>query len=374
MKIAQVAPLYESVPPKFYGGTERVVSYLTEELVHEGHDVTLFASGDSKTSARLYPICDRALRLEGNQVSDPVAHHVRMIGTVAKLASEFDIIHFHIDYIHFPSTTAHRIPSLTTLHGRLDIPDVIPLYRDFTDINLVSISNAQRSPIPWANWVGTVYHGLPEDHFEVKSDPEGYLAFLGRFSPEKGVDRAVEIAKRVGIPLKIAAKVDKADKDYFETHIRKLLDDPLIEWVGEIGESEKSDFLGNARALLFPINWPEPFGLVMIEAMACGTPVIAYPRGSVPEVIEHGKTGFIVNSIEEAVAALDKLSGFDRNGCRREFVERFSASRMCLDYLDVYKRLLGSSVDGSSNGKIAIAGAVPGGAYSCQLTSSTSQK
>ncbi len=339
MKIAQVAPLYESVPPRLYGGTERVTSYLTEELVRQGHDVTLFASGDSTTRARLRPICERALRLEGKKVIDPLAHHIKMVEMVAQEADEFDVIHFHIDYLHFPVTRRQKIAAVTTLHGRLDIPDVIAVYRLFNDMNLVSISNAQRAPMPWANWAATVHHGLPEDLYTPREVPGKYLAFLGRISPEKRVDRAIEIAKRAGMPIKIAAKIDAVDKEYFDLNIAKLLKDPLVEYVGEIGEEDKSDFLGNARAVLFPIDWPEPFGLVMIEALACGTPVIAYRMGSVPEVIDDGTTGYIVSSLDEAVKAVHRTGSLDRKVCRQVFEERFSARRMCLDYVEVYKRL-----------------------------------
>jgi glycosyltransferase involved in cell wall biosynthesis len=339
MKIAQVAPLFESVPPKLYGGTERVVSYLTEEFVRQGHDVTLFASGDSTTGAKLYPICERALRLEGRKVIDPIAHHVRMIETVAREANEFDVVHFHVDYLHFPVTRRQNITAVTTMHGRLDIPDTLPVYREFNEMNLVSISDAQRKPMPWANWIATVYHGVPEQMYTPGTGAGGYLAFLGRISPEKRVDRAIEIARRVGMPLKIAAKIDAVDREYFDSKISKLFADPLVEYIGEISEREKADFLGNAHALLFPIDWPEPFGLVMIEAMACGTPVIAYRMGSVPEVLDAGATGYLVDNQDEAVKAVDCISLLDRKICRKVFEERFSARRMCLDYLDVYKRL-----------------------------------
>jgi glycosyltransferase involved in cell wall biosynthesis len=339
MRIAQVAPLYESVPPKLYGGTERVVSYLTDELVRQGHDVTLFASADSVTKAKLRPVCDRALRLEGKKVIDPIAHHIRMIEMVAQEATKFDVVHFHIDYLHFPVTRRQKMNSVTTLHGRLDIPELGPLYQEFWDMNLVSISNAQRLPLIWANWIGTVHHGLPEDLYKPTTTPSSYLAFLGRISPEKRVDRAIEIATRLEMPIKIAAKVDAADNEYFEAKIRKLLDHPLVEYVGEIGEREKGQFLGNAAALLFPIDWPEPFGLVMIEAMACGTPVIAYRLGSVPEIIDEGTTGFMVNNIDEAVKAVGRLNSIDRTICRRVFEERFSVQRMARDYVELYKRI-----------------------------------
>lgn len=339
MKIAQVAPLYESVPPQLYGGTERVVAYLTNELVSQGHEVTLFASGDSETLAELRPVCARALRLEGKRVSDPVAHHMRMLEMVAQEALEFDIVHYHVDYMHFPITRRLRIPSVTTLHGRVDIADAHPLYREFAEMPLVSISNAQREPIPWANWVATVYHGLPEDLYVPQKVTGKYLAFLGRICPEKRLDRAIEIARRAGMPLRIAAKVDAGDLAYFEAEIRKLLDDPLIEFIGEIGEREKSEFLGNAYALLFPIDWPEPFGLAMIEAMACGTPVIAYRMGSVPEVIQDGVTGCIVADFDGAMTAVERVGSVDRRNCRQVFERRFSARRMTADYLAVYRQI-----------------------------------
>ncbi len=339
MRIAQVAPLYESVPPKYYGGTERVVSYLTEELVRQGHDVTLYASGDSVTKAHLVAPCRRSLRLD-KHCMDQLAHHVLMLEMVFKDPDRFDIIHFHIDYMHFPISRRHRTPHLTTLHGRLDIPDLVPLYQEFREVPVVSISNSQREPLPWLNWQGTVYHGLPEDLYTFREEPGGYLAFLGRISPEKRVDRAIEIARRIGMPIKIAAKVDNVDKDYFEDVVEPLLRNPLVEYVGEIGEGEKDEFLGNAYALLFPIDWPEPFGLVMIEAMACGTPVIAYRRGSVPEVLEEGVTGFIVQGLEDAIEAVRRVPTLSRRRCREVFEERFSASRMVRDYLTIYKRLL----------------------------------
>jgi len=339
LRIAQVAPLYESVPPKYYGGTERVVSYLTEELVRQGHDVTLYASGDSVTKAHLVAPCRRSLRLDKHCI-DQLAHHVLMLEMVFKEPDRFDIIHFHIDYIHFPISRRYRTPHLTTLHGRLDIPDLVPLYQEFREVPVVSISNAQREPLYWLNWQGTIYHGLPEDLYTFREEPGEYLAFLGRIAPEKRVDRAIEIAKRIGMPIKIAAKVDKVDKDYFEDVVEPLLRNPLVEYVGEIGEGEKDEFLGNAYALLFPIDWPEPFGLVMIEAMACGTPVIAYRRGSVPEVVEEGGTGFIVQGLEDAIEAVRRVPTLSRKRCREVFEERFSASRMVRDYLTIYQRLL----------------------------------
>jgi glycosyltransferase involved in cell wall biosynthesis len=339
MRIAQVAPLYESVPPKYYGGTERVVSYLTEELVHQGHEVTLFASGDSVTKARLIAGCRRSLRLD-KQCIDQVAHHIVMLEHVFQQAAEFDIIHFHVDYLHFPLSRRRSTAHVTTLHGRLDIPDLVPLYQEFRDMPVISISNVQRKPLPSANWQATVYHGLPADLYRFRAQPGSYLAFLGRISPEKRVDRAIEIAKRVRIPLKIAAKVDRVDKKYFKSTIEPLLGDPLIEVVGEIGDGEKDEFLGNAFALLSPIDWPEPFGLVMIEAMACGTPVIAYRGGAVPEIMEEGHTGFIVEELEDAVEAVRRVPKLSRKGCREVFENRFTATRMANDYVRVYEWLI----------------------------------
>ena len=339
LRIAQVAPLYESVPPTHYGGTERIVSYLTEELVAQGHDVTLFASGDSRTKATLVAACPRSLRLDPACV-DQLAHHVLMLERVMQRADEFDIVHFHIDYLHFPLSRRQRLTQVTTLHGRLDIPDLVPLYNEFREMPLVSISNAQRAPLPWVNWQDTVYHGLPVDRYRFRPETGQYLACLGRISPEKGIDRAIEIAKQVAIPLKIAAKVDRADRDYFAQVIEPLLDHPLVEYLGEIGDDRKDEFLGNAYALLFPIDWPEPFGIVMIEAMACGTPVIAYSSGSVPEVMEQGRTGFIVDQLEDAVQAVRRVPLLSRARCREIFEERFTAARMARDYLDVYTRLI----------------------------------
>jgi glycosyltransferase involved in cell wall biosynthesis len=341
MRIAQVAPLFESVPPKRYGGTERVVSYLTEELVRQGHDVTLFASGDSVTAARLIAACRRSLRLDKDCV-DQLAHQVVLLEKVFRQAGEFDVIHFHVDYTHFPLSRRSPMPHVTTLHGRLDIPDLIPLYLEFPEMPLVSISNAQREPLPWVNWLATVYHGLPEGLYRFRKERGTYFAFLGRICPEKRVDRAIEIAKQARMPLKIAAKVDLVDRDYFETAIRPLLRDPLVEYVGEIGEQEKGEFLGNAYALLFPIDWPEPFGLVMIEAMACGTPVIAYREGSVSEVVDEGRTGFIVDTLEEAIQAAERIPELRRADCREVFERRFTVTRMARDYLRVYQSLLDS--------------------------------
>src|SRR5213596_1199277 len=340
MRIAQVAPLSESVPPKRYGGKERIVSYLTEELVRQGHDVTLFASGDSATRARLVAACRRSLRLNDRCI-DWMAHHVLMLEQVFQRAHEFDVVHFHIDYLHFPLSRRTSVPQVTTLHGRLDLPDLVPLYEQFRDMLVLSISNAQREPLPWANWQATIYHGLPEDLFQFRSKPGSYLAFLGRISPEKRVDRAIEIAKRTGIPLKVAAKVDPVDKDYFEREIEPLLRDSAVaECVGEISDEEKDEFLGNAYALLFPIDWPEPFGLVMIEAMACGTPVIAYDGGAVSEVIEEGQTGFIVKELKDAAEAVRRVPELSRACCREAFEKRFTAARMASNYLQVYERVI----------------------------------
>jgi len=342
MKIAQIAPLAECVPPKLYGGTERIVSFLTEELVRQGHEVTLFASGDSVTSAELVACCDMALRLNP-AVRDPLPYHIMMLEHVRRRAHEFDVLHFHIDLLHFPliKEFAHR--TVTTLHGRLDLPDLKPFYQAFPDIPLVSISNDQRKPMPPVNWSGTVLHGLPLDLLPYTAKPKGdYFAFLGRISPEKRPDRAIEIANRTGIPLKIAAKVDKADQAYWDEMIAPLVaSSPLVEFIGEINEHQKADFLGNARALLFPIDWPEPFGLVMIEAMACGTPVIAFPCGAVPEVIDDGVSGFIVRDMDEAVSAAGRLHALDRGVVRQTFERRFSAERMARDYLSIYSSLPG---------------------------------
>jgi glycosyltransferase involved in cell wall biosynthesis len=338
MKIAQVAPLYESVPPKLYGGTERVVSYLTEELVKLGHDVTLYASGDSLTSARLRSVCERALRLEGGKLLSPLAHHLNLIETVAQEADEYDLVHFHLDYLPFSQIRRLEIPAVTTLHGRLDIPDLYPLFREFDDMRLISISDAQRAPMPWASWLATVHHGLPQDLHDPTFEMGEYLAFLGRISPEKRVDRAIEIARQAHMPLKVAAKVDDADRSYFESEISDLLVNSDVEFVGEIGENDKTEFLGKAAALLFPIDWPEPFGLVMIEAMSCGTPVIAFRGGSVAEIIDDGVTGFVVESVEEAVEAWKKIPSLDRKGVHRRFLERFTSRRMCEGYLKAYER------------------------------------
>jgi glycosyltransferase involved in cell wall biosynthesis len=340
MKIAQVAPPMESVPPRLYGGTERIVSYLTEELVAQGHDVTLFASGDSITAAKLVPSSAQALRLN-KAVRDPIPYYMLMLDKVRRQAADFDVIHFHVDQFHFPIFRDIAQRTITTLHGRQDLPDMFPLYAGFPEMRLVSISNAQRKPIPSASFAATVYHGLPRDLLSPTLKPRGgYLAFIGRISPEKRVDRAIRIARAVGIPLKIAAKVDRVDLEYFKAVIEPMLDGPDVEFIGEIDERRKPGFLGEARALLFPIDWPEPFGLVMIEAMACGTPVLAFRNGSVPEVIDEGVTGFVVDGEEEAVRKLGALLALDRGRVRRRFEERFTASRMAADYLKIYKSLV----------------------------------
>ncbi|ABA03593.1 glycosyl transferase, group 1 [Nitrobacter winogradskyi Nb-255] len=341
MRIAQVAPLTEAVPPKLYGGTERVVHWLTEELVALGHDVTLFASGDSLTSARLDATWPRALRLDG-AVRDPNALHMVMLERVRRKCDdeEFDFLHFHLDYYPFSLFSRQPTPFLTTLHGRLDLPELQPVFNAFSSIPLISISNAQRRPAPQARWLRTVYHGLPEKLLTPRPVKPSYLAVLGRIAPEKGVDRAIRIALRCGIPLKIAAKVDRADQDYYDECIRPMMDHPLVEYIGEISDHEKPDFLSGAIGLLVPIAWPEPFGLVMIEAMACGTPVIAYNRGSVAEIITDGRTGFIVEDEISAVAAVHSLTTLDRGAIRAEFEARFTARRMALDYLDSYRNLI----------------------------------
>ncbi len=340
MRIAQIAPLHEAVPPKLYGGTERVVSFLTEELVAMGHDVTLFASGDSVTSAKLEPIWPRALRLDP-AIRDPIAPHMLLMEAVRRQAEEFDVLHFHMDYWSFSLFGRQRTPFVTTLHGRLDLPELQPVFDMFPNAPVVSISDSQRRPLPQANYAGTVLHGLPEKLLTPQGEPQGYLAFLGRIAPEKCPDRAIRIAQAAGLPIKLAAKVDVADKVYFEQNIRPLLDGPGVEMIGEINDQQKPGFLSGATALLMPIDWPEPFGLVMIEAMACGTPVIAFNRGSVPEIVEDGVTGFIVEDIQSAVAAVGRLHTLDRARVRRRFEERFTARRMAKDYLAVYRSLAG---------------------------------
>jgi glycosyltransferase involved in cell wall biosynthesis len=338
MKIAQIAPLIESVPPRLYGGTERIVSYLTEELVRLGHDVTLFASGDSISSAQLVPCCTRALRLDPT-VQDTIPHFMLMIDKVCERAEEFDVLHFHIDLFHFPLFRSLAARTLTTLHGRQDLGDLKPFYSRFGEMPLISISDHQRMPLPHANFVATIHHGIPADLLQPSFEQGSYVAFLGRISPEKRPDRAIRIARAAGIPLKIAAKVDKVDEDYFRTEIRPLLDGPGVEFIGEINEREKTQFLGDAAALLFPVDWPEPFGLVMIEAMACGTPVLAFRCGSIPEVIEDGVTGKVVDSEEDAITALPEILSYDRRAVRQRFEERFTATRMAKDYVTTYHKL-----------------------------------
>jgi len=341
MKIAQVAPLYESVPPKLYGGTERVVSNLTEELVRRGHEVTLFASGDSVTSAELVAAAPRALRLD-ETVADPMPWNMIQLEQVREMAEQFDVVHFHVDLLHMPLARSLEVPVLTTLHGRLDLPDLGRFYRTFANHPLVSISDSQRAPMPPVKWAGTVHHGLPLDLLPYRAQPKGgYLAFLGRISPEKRPDRAIEIAARTCMPLKMAAKIDTANADYWRETIRPMIEaHPNVEFMGEIGEAEKAEFLGDAEALLFPIDWPEPFGMVMIEAMSCGTPVVAFRCGSVPEVIDDGVTGFAVETLDEAVAAVPRLAELDRRTVRRRFEMRFSAARMARDYERIYERLM----------------------------------
>jgi len=350
MRIAQIAPLMESVPPRLYGGTERIVSWLTEELVRQGHDVTLFASGDSMTAANLVPCTTEAIRLS-ETMTDYVPHTLMMVELAQRLARSFDVLHFHIDMFHFPLFRGMENRTLTTLHGRQDLPDLWPFYRAFPDMPLVSISDAQRQPIAGSTFAGTVLHGLPIDLHTPNYDPRGgYLAFLGRISSEKRPDRAIKIARALGIPLKIAAKVDKADRKYFATEIEPLLAGGGVEFVGEVDERSKTRFLGEARALLFPIDWPEPFGLVMIEAMACGTPVLAFRHGSVPEIIEDGVTGRIVASMDEAIAAVPQVLALDRRKVRRRFEERFTAERMAHDYVDLYRKQVAlAELDGPVN-------------------------
>ena len=341
MRIAQVSPLFESVPPALYGGSERVVSWLTEELVQLGHEVTLFASGDSQTSAHLVPVCEKALWRD-KDCRETLPHHVRMMELVFQDVSRFDIIHFHSDYIHFPLVRRYGCASVTTLHGFVHDHDLCELLEEYRDVPLVAISHSQQEPVPDAGWQGTVYHGLPETLHTLHAQPGEYFAFLGRTSPDKGLERAIEIARRTGVPLKIAAKIYDEDRNYFEQVIQPLLQKSasFVEFVGEIGGAAKEEFLGRAKALLFPVSWPEPFGLVMIEAMACGTPVIAWRRGSVPEVIQDGVTGFVVDSVEEAVGCLPRLANIRRESCRKMFEARFRAKRMATDYLRIYEQVI----------------------------------
>jgi glycosyltransferase involved in cell wall biosynthesis len=342
MRIAQVAPLFESVPPRLYGGTERVVSYLTEELVRQGHEVTLFASGDSVTSATLVPACPRAL-WHDTECRETLPHHIRLLDLVFREAHRFDVIHFHCDYVHFPLLRYHRTPSVTTLHGMLRRHDLEPLLLSYPEVPLVSISNDQRKPVPWANWQATVYHGLPAGLHTYRERAGDDLLFIGRTSSEKRLDRAIEIARRSGRNLRVAAKIYDEDRAYYQAVIEPLLRESrsFVEFVGEVGGKDKDTLIGSAHALLFPIDWPEPFGLVMIEALACGTPVIAWPNGSVPEIVEDGRTGFVVDTIEEAVRAVRRVSSLSRAACRATFLQRFDAARMAADYEKVYQQLAG---------------------------------
>jgi glycosyltransferase involved in cell wall biosynthesis len=336
MRIAQIAPLFETVPPARYGGTERVVSFLTEELIRLGHEVTLFATADSKTAARLVPCCEQPLR--ANCVAS-IPYHVLQLERVRYMAANFDVLHFHTDCLHYPLSRLLRVPQLTTLHGRLDLSDLRPLFREFEELPVVSISDAQRIPFPRLNWKATIYHGLPVDMFQPVSEADDYLLFLGRIAPEKGPTRAIEIARRAGRKLIIAAKVDPADQAYYEAKVRPLIDGRHVEFVGEISDRDKQELLGHAYALLFPIDWPEPFGIVLIEALACGTPVIGWPLGSVPEIIEHGRTGFLVTSVDQAVSALGQTRTLDRALIRRVFESRFTARRMAEEYVLTYRSL-----------------------------------
>jgi glycosyltransferase involved in cell wall biosynthesis len=339
MHIAQVAPLFESVPPALYGGTERVVSWLTEELVRQGHEVTLFATGDSETAARLVAACPRALWRDPD-CRETLPHHVRLVELVAREAHRFDVVHFHLDYVHFPAIGRFPCPTITTLHGRLHPHDQQPVFESFPRAPLVSISDDQRRPIPDASWVATVYHGMPRGLHTYRDAPATYLAFLGRLSPEKGIEAAVEIARRVGMPLRVAAKIYPEERPYYESVVEPLFRaSPWVEFVGEVGGEAKDVFIGNAHALLFPIAWDEPFGLVMIEAMACGTPVVAFRRGSVPEIVDHGTTGFVVDDVDSAVQAVQRVCWLRRSDCRRAFEQRFDAARMTADYLEVYRKV-----------------------------------
>lgn len=342
MRIAQVAPLTESVPPKTYGGIERVVSYLTEELVARGHAVTLFASGDSKTSANHVAVIDESLRKSKHQ-PDPVIYHTLQLAELLNLQDNFDVVHFHIDVMQYPVWRHVPTPQLTTMHGRLDLPGLAELFREFHDMPVVSISDSQRRPIPDAHWIDTVYNGIPVDRYHFQESPGEYFAFLGRFTPEKGPEAAIEIAKRTNVPLRLAAKIDKVDEAYFAERIKPLLDHPLLEYVGEVADEEKVEFLGNAKALLFPIDWPEPFGLVMAESMACGTPVIAFNRGSVPEVLVDKLTGFVVETVDQAVEAVQQLDSIDRSTCRQHCVDHFSVQAMVDGYEEVYRMLAAES-------------------------------
>lgn len=339
MRIAQIAPLIESVPPKLYGGTERVISWLTEELVKLGHDVTLFASGDSTTNSRLIGCHPRAIRLDANAFVDPTAHHLLMLERINEMATSFDIIHFHFGYLHLPYTRLLKTAHLTTLHDRLDFVHFAPFYTAFPKVPVVSISDAQRKPLPWLNWIETIYHGLPENQYSLQENPGDYLLFVGRICPEKRVDRAIEIALRAGRKLVIAAKVDKVDADYYESAIKPLLKSSQVEYIGEVSDKEKNELFGNAYALIHAIEFPEPFGLTMIESLACGTPVIAFRHGSIPEVIEDGVTGFVCDDVNAAVTAVASIEKLTRKRCRARFVERFTAERMAKNYISVYQAI-----------------------------------
>jgi glycosyltransferase involved in cell wall biosynthesis len=354
MMIAQIAPLFERVPPRLYGGTERVVSYLTEELVGQGHHVTLFASGDSKTSAELVRCSDVALRLNPI-VGDPLPYHIVMLEEVRRRMHEFDILHFHIDFLHAPLVHDFAQRTVTTIHGRLDLAHILPFYKIFDELPLVSVSADQRKYLPSANWAGTVHHGLPGDLLPFQAESSGgYLAFLGRIAPEKRPDQAIEIAAKAGMPLKIAAKVDGVDQAYWEGKIRPMIKaHGNVEYIGEIAEHEKPSFLGQALALLFPVDWPEPFGLVIIEAMACGTPAIAFRRGSVPEIVEEGISGFVVDAVDEAVSAVKRTASLNRARVRAAFERRFSAERMARDYLHIYQTLTASQAGRARGRKIS---------------------
>jgi glycosyltransferase involved in cell wall biosynthesis len=342
MRIAQIAPLTEAIPPKLYGGTERVIHWLTEELVFLGHEVTLFASGDSRTSAELAPLWPRALRLDG-AVKDPCALHMTMLEQVRRRASDFDVLHFHLDYYPFSLFSRQPIPFLTTLHGRLDLPEHQPVFTTFSSIPVISISDSQRKPVPQARFIATIHHGMPERLLTPQPVEPSYLAFIGRISPEKGIEHAIRIAQGCGLPLKIAAKIDRLDREYFEERIRPLLSSPGIEHIGEISDAEKGEFISGAIALLAPISWPEPFGLVMIEAMACGTPAIAFNRGAVPEILEPGLTGFIVEDEASAISAVAGAAALSREAIRKRFEERFTARRMAEDYLAAYEGLIAAA-------------------------------
>ncbi|MDR2876490.1 MAG: glycosyltransferase family 4 protein [Chromatiales bacterium] len=348
MKIAQVAPLFESVPPKTYGGTERVVHFLTEELIRQGHEVVLYASADSRTSAELRPVVPQSLRLSG-QAQDNFTGQLLQLAAVARAAHSFDVIHFHTDFLHFPLCRHIAVPQVSTMHGRLDLPELKMIFAEFSDMPVISISNDQRRPLPGARWSSTVYNGMPEQLYDFQPQQGKYLAFLGRISPEKGPEEAINIALRTGLPLRMAAKVDAADREYFEQRIRPLLREPNIEFLGEIDDRGKNELLGGALALLFPVSWPEPFGLAMVEALACGTPVIAYQRGSVPEVMLHGHTGYIVDNQDQAVSALSDIERIDRRACRRHFEENFSARKMADGYLAAYRLLIEGSAANSSS-------------------------